>query len=157
MNAMPRLLYLLQALPVKIPQTFLHAVCSTLNSYGGGNPHLGRALLLRPKLRGGIGFPDPGLYCTVVHLTRVVDWCRHGDLILWLVLKRDAAGAPLAGLPWAGKTQGTSLATHPLIGPTLAETARFFHLSSLNNFPTPMMPVVGHLGFIPGLTDLTFY
>lgn len=114
MNAIPRLLYLLQALPVKIPQTFFHAIRSLFIRFiwRGKHPRLGRILLLRPKIRGGLGFPDPALYYTAAHMTRVMDWCRHSDLKLWVSLEQEAARAPLAGLPWAGKTPATHLTTH---------------------------------------------
>lgn len=105
MNAMPRLLYLLQALSVKLPQTFFHVVRSKFIQFlwRSRHPCIGRALLLRPKLRGGIGFPDPALYYTATHMTRVVDWYRHGELKLWVSLEQEMAWVPLAGLPWAGK------------------------------------------------------
>lgn len=54
---MPRLLYLLQALPIKIPQTFFHVARSVYIKFiwRGKHPRLGRALLLRPKLKGRVG------------------------------------------------------------------------------------------------------
>lgn len=155
MNAMPRLLYLLQSLPVKLPQTFFHAVCSAFTKFlwRGKHPRIGRALLLRLKLRGGIGFPDPALYYTATHMTQVVDWCRRGDLKLWVTLEQEVAHAPLTGLLWAGKQLTSHLTTHPLIRPILFKMERFFRLSSLTSFPSPMTPLVGHLKFPPGLSD----
>lgn len=139
MNAMPSLLYLLPTLPIKIPQSYFHAVRSAFIKviWRGRHPRLGRTLLSRPKLRGSIGFPDPALYYTVTHLARVVDWCRHDDTKLWVILEQEAAHAPLAGLTWVEKTHTTHLTAHPLIGPTLAEMDRFFSSIFTEQFPFP--------------------
>lgn len=81
------------------------------------HPHIGWVLLLRPKLRGGIGFPDPAHYYTAMHMTRVVDRCHHGEWKLWVTLEQEMAQVPLAGLPWVGKQLYPHLTTHPFIGP----------------------------------------
>lgn len=155
---MPRLLYLLQALPIKLPQTFFHAVRSKFIKFlwRGRHPRIGRALLLRLKMRGGISFPHPALYYTATHMTRVVDWCRHVELKFWVSLEQEMAWVPLAGLPWVGKQLDSHITTHPLLCPTLDEMEIFSRLSTLTNFPSPMTPIIGHPRFLPGLSDPAF-
>lgn len=77
-------------------------------------------------------------------------------LKLWVTLEQEMARVPLAGLPWAGKQLDPHLTTHPLIGPSLAEMERFFSLSCLTNFPSPMTPIIRHPRFHPGLSNLAF-
>lgn len=67
---MPRLLYLLQALPIKIPQVFLD------DPIGLREICLAREVIsftkdpsTETKDNRRVGLPDPALYCTAVHTT----------------------------------------------------------------------------------------
>lgn len=102
MNVMQRLLYLLQSLPIKLPQEFFRKIRAAFIRYvwQGKHSHLKRALLQRSKLRGGVELPDPALYCLAVHMTKVVDWYRHTSHKLWVSLEQESVTTPLAVLPW---------------------------------------------------------
>lgn len=155
---MPRLLYLLQALPVRIPQSFFHKLRSIFVNYvwQGKSSRLKRSLLQRPKLRGGVGLPDPALYYLAVHMNRVVDWCRHSPQKLWVRLEQELVPIPLAGLPWSGSRFSQFSSPHPLIEPTLQELHRYFRIAETVSFPSPLTPIIGHPDFIPGLSDKSF-
>lgn len=131
---MSRLPYLLKSLPIRLPGAFVHSVCSVF-IWHSKHPRIGRNMLLRPKLKDGLGFSDLALYYRVVHITRVVDLCRHKTQKLWVTIEQEAETASLAGLPWAGEQYVSHLAAHPLIGPTLAEMDRFFSVDFLREFP----------------------
>lgn len=77
MNVMPRLLYLIQTLPIKIPPSFLRDLRSRfLKCIWVGKPaRVHRTILSLPKGKGGIGLPDPIRYQEASHLTRVMEWC----------------------------------------------------------------------------------
>lgn len=83
MTVLPRLLYLLQTLPVLLPCTFLF-------SY---------RLLSLPKMYGGIGFPDPTKYYYAVHQTRTLYWIKQREKG-WVGLEKDLSLVPLKTLPW---------------------------------------------------------
>lgn len=158
MNIMPRLLYLLQALPVRIPQEFFRKLRSVFVRYvwQGKPPRLKRSLLQRPKLRGGVGLPDPALYYTAVHMNRIVDWCRHSSHKLWIGLEQETIQFPIEGLPWSGTHSSRFLPAHPLLDTTLEEHRRYSKLAETPNFPSPMTPIIGHPDFHPGLSDRSF-
>lgn len=156
---MPRLLYLLQALPVRIPQDFFRKLRSVFVRYvwRGKPPRLKRSLLQRPKLRGGVDLPDPALYYTAVHMNRVVDWCRHSSHKLWIGLEQETVPFPIEGLPWNGTHSSRSSPSHPLLEPTLQELRRYFQLAETPSYPSPLTPITGHPDFQPGLTDRSFW
>lgn len=159
MNFTPRLLYLLQALPVKIPQSFFSKLRTIFINYvwQGKPSRLRRSLLQWPKPRGGVGLPDPVLCYTVVHMNRVVDWCRHLPHKLWVRLEQETVLIPLAGLPWSGTQFSWFSSPHPLIKPTLQELHRYFRIAETASFPSPLTPIIGHPDFAPGISDRSFW
>lgn len=49
---------------------------------------------------GGLAVPDIYKYHQAAHLTRVLDWCRHGDHKIWTHLKQQFSTIPLHSAPW---------------------------------------------------------
>lgn len=98
------------------------------------------------RLRAVSGFPDPALYYTYGQRCGLMptQWLKT----LGIAGTRDLP-APTC---WSTLGRENSL----LIDPTFVEPNRFFRLSSLKIFPSPMMPLAGHPDFIPGLTDSFF-
>lgn len=88
MNVMPRLLYLFQMLPVRLPQNFLAELRTRLTRFvwAGRPPRLRIAILSLLKVQGGMGFPDPVGYYEASHLTIIMEWCIMTDPKLWVDL-----------------------------------------------------------------------
>ena len=79
MNVMPRLLYLFQTLPIRIPMGFLRDLRSGFTKFiwAGKSARIRREVLTLPKEKGGVGFPDPMSYHDATHMARVAEWCTH--------------------------------------------------------------------------------
>lgn len=96
MVILPRLLYPLWALPIKIPQRFfkkLHTILLTI-LWSNKKPRIKFALLTRPKELGGMGLPDFRKYYIASHLTRTVDWNCHQGTKDWVALEDGLSPYP---------------------------------------------------------------
>lgn len=102
MNIMPRLLYHLQALPIRIPNLFLRAVNQAFVTFLWAQkpPRLAQSILRLPKLMGGMALPDVNLYHMASHLTRILEWCRHGQFKQWVQVEQLLTGTQLNLVPW---------------------------------------------------------
>lgn len=80
----------------------------------------------------------PGM---AININRVMDWCRHSTNKLWVSLKQESVLTPLTGLPWSGIQYSRFSFPHPLIKSTLH---------------SPLMSIIGHTDFEPGLSDRAF-
>lgn len=86
MNILPRLLYLLQTLPIKIPASFCSAYKQMCTNFiwQSKQSWLGWDKLTIPKLKGGIGLPDLHKYYWACQLTRVIDCHVHSHTKAWV-------------------------------------------------------------------------
>lgn len=85
----------------------------------GNNTTFNDPPLQRFKLIGGVVPTDPALYYTAVHMTRVIDWCRHAIHKLWVSLEQDSVPFPIVRLHWAGAQISCSHQSHLLLELTL--------------------------------------
>lgn len=60
---------------------------------------LAQSILRLPKAVSSTALPDAKMYHMACHLTRVLDWCRHGPLKQWVQVERLLAGVQLDALP----------------------------------------------------------
>lgn len=104
MDIFPRLLYLLQTLPVHVPRAFLSSVkmefINCLWSYGAR-----RICDLSLRWGSGMGPPEPFKYHQAVHTRRALDWIKHGAIKLWVGLEQKMASLPLPTLLWQFSTE----------------------------------------------------
>lgn len=152
MNVLPRLLYLLQAIPIKLPPSFFTSykhMCRTF-IWASKSLRLVWDRLILPKLLGGLGLPDIQKYHWACHLTRIVDWHVHSHTKDWIKLENATTDVPLAYLPWiTHKTIPTDGSTHPLIGATLSCFARACTYLATTPSPCPMTPLDRNPQFYP--------
>lgn len=89
MNILPTFLYLLQALPVRIPYIFFKQSQKLLFDFiwAHKHPRIQRKQLMLPKEHGGLAVPDIRKYYQAIHLSRVIDWNRHIDTKLWVQIE----------------------------------------------------------------------
>lgn len=101
MVILPRLLYLLRSLPIKIPQSFFKALQSVLLEFlwGHKKARIKFQLLTRPKEQGGMGIPNFYNYYLASHLTRVIDWHCHTESKDWVLLEASLYQTPLKFSP----------------------------------------------------------
>lgn len=101
MNVMPRLLYLLQAIPIGLPPAFFSSYKRICRSFiwASKQPRLSWDRLVLPKRLGGLGLPDLQKYQWACHLTRLVDWHKHRQAKDWVELEDSFASLPFMELP----------------------------------------------------------
>lgn len=89
-------------------------------------------------------------------MNRVVDWCRHSTHKLWVSLEQESVPTPLAGLPWSGTQYSQFSSPHPLIKPNLLELRRYYWITEMSRFPSPLTPNIGCLDCLLGFSDKAF-
>lgn len=158
MNVMPRILYYLQTLPIRIPKAFLRAANRelTLFIWARKPPRLSQSILRLPKMLGGIALPDVALYHSACHLTRIVDWCRHGTLKQWIQIEKCLTGMELEGLPWCQQNLPVRITDHPTVGETWRMAQKIFREHSFVPAPSPLTPVTDNPSFSPGVNESRF-
>lgn len=102
MNALPRMLYILQTVPIHIPLAFFKSYRSLSSNFiwGGHKARIKYTHLTLPKYLGGIGLPDLQNYYKAVHLTRILDWNLHTSSKDWVGLEDSFSKLHLASVPW---------------------------------------------------------
>uniref|UniRef100_A0A8C5R1N4 Reverse transcriptase domain-containing protein n=1 Tax=Leptobrachium leishanense TaxID=445787 RepID=A0A8C5R1N4_9ANUR len=154
MNIQPRILYLMQTIPIMLPGSFLSLLRSIITKYiwRGRQPRLSFQVLTRSRADGGLALPNFSLYHRACHLQRVVEWTREGSTKLWKAVDQEILGVPIAVLPWLPRGQGGRLARS---SPFTWATYKLWRLSAikagLTSFPSPMSPVIYNNDFPPGL------
>lgn len=148
MSILPKFLYLIQALPIQIPFSFIKQVHALFTRFVWAHkkPRLSRtSMTLR---RSG-----PTGYQTILfsHLGRILDWRRNAQTKLWVQLEQSQTHIPLKGTLWCYNSLPSDLKSHPLIGTTLRHSSRTVFHSSLTTRNSPLFPILGHPSFSPGL------
>lgn len=154
MNVLPRILYLLQAIPIALPQSFLTAVkqCCRVFLWAGRSPRLSWDKLIVPKLKGGLGLPDITLYHRACQLVRVVDWHLHAGNKDWVAVENEFLSFPITHLPWIeAHSVPKPCMEHPLIGPTIRNFRTVCRKSGLSPSPGPMTPLILNPDFPPSI------
>lgn len=82
LNILPRIFYILQTIPIKIPPAFFLSYRRECTSFLWGKswPRLNHNSLTVPKLKRGIDLPDIKKYYLAYQLTRAVDWNIHSQI-----------------------------------------------------------------------------
>ena len=154
MTILPRFLYIMQTLPIKIPLSFFNTFRKACSSFiwRGRPPRIRFSRLNLPRNGGGIALPDLRKYHQAAILTRIVDWNLHRRVKDWVNLEQSQSPHDLKYLPWINpKYHSKSIKTHPIIGPTL-EIFRYT-FKSINPSPWlgPLTPLLNNPDFPPGL------
>lgn len=156
MVVLPRVLYLIRALPVKIPLSFFKSLHPIEMKFIWAHkpPRIRSTLLTRSKERGGMGIPDFKAYYFASHVARIIDWHCHSASKDWISIESYLVPAPLQCSPWMSKTTyPKAMCAHPLVGTTLGI---FHQLTKYPKFSTPLSPVTplsNNPGFPPGLEN----
>lgn len=158
MSILPKILYIMQAVPIRIPPGFFKQIQTIFTEFiwAKKKPRLPHKLLVLPKSHGGLAIPDIRAYHQAIHLGRLIDWRRHRETKLWTHLEQSHTLIPLGGTPWCYSSLPRELKQHPLIGNTARICAKLIskpHISSRNS---PLVPIIGHPLFTPGLQDRVF-
>lgn len=152
---MPRILYLLQMIPIKLPNTFLQSfrkICQN-DLWNQKQPRIRHTLLIKPKPKGGIGLPDIQQYYWSCHLQRIIDCHTHHQVKDWVTLENSLFLYPIICVPWIHcNLWPKNLTDHPTIGPTLECFAVISHEFKLSRVPDPLSPILMNPQIPPGMT-----
>lgn len=101
--------------------------------------------------------PDIKTYYHAVHLSRLIDWCRHRESKLWTQIEQAQSSFPLNRTPWCHEDLPFDIRRHPLIGCTISLCAHLFSQNSLSHANSSLRPILGNPLFTPGMSVLKFH
>lgn len=98
-NILPKILYLLQAIPICLPKVFFVSVIRMLSTFlwKDKSPRISLTRLCLPKQKGELVSLR---FYRATHLTRLLDWSLHADLKGWVNLEQSVAKVLLEMMPW---------------------------------------------------------
>ena len=152
MNVLPRILYLMQTIPIAVPKEFFQSIKGILRAYIWANksPRIKMQTLALPKVRGGMGLPDILRYYRAVHIVRVVDWHCNKLTKRWVDLENEETGQLTPPAPWSVFESKDAILKHPTVGATIKETKRIQSHWRVAPGISPMTPILGNPDFPPG-------
>lgn len=158
MSILPKFLYLLQTLPIKIPPQYFKQIHSIFIKFiwAKSKPRLRRNYLTLPKHYGGLALPDLKNYYKAIHLGRIIDWNRHGRNKLWIQLEQAQSEVTLKGAVWCFDRLPATLKSHPIIGTSLRVGSSTISAHTLSSESSPLYPILGNPAFPPGMERLGF-
>ncbi|XP_063806719.1 synaptotagmin-like protein 2 [Pseudophryne corroboree] len=153
MNTLPKLLYLLQTLPIQIPDSWFRTVRSLIQQFiwRRKRPRIKRSILTRPPQKGGFLLPDIEIYYQAILLNRVLDWTRSREIKQWVVLEGSCVQLFPEIFPWL-PTLPKLLHPHPTISPTLSFWKRTRQRSCISSVFGPLTSFLSNPTFPPGLS-----
>lgn len=143
MSVLPRILYLFQTLPIKLPDSFFSRIQSLMIKFiwRGRRARIAIKTLYQSKDKGGLGLPDIKLYYQATHLARVVDWARHDRIKHWVRIERHGIEGNLLNEIWQKKPLSKSVRAHPTIGPTVSIVRKLIEKENLCKIPSPLLTI----------------
>uniref|UniRef100_A0A8C5LPX2 Reverse transcriptase domain-containing protein n=1 Tax=Leptobrachium leishanense TaxID=445787 RepID=A0A8C5LPX2_9ANUR len=154
MNVLPRILYLLQTVPLPLPRGFLLKIQHLFLNFiwQGRRPRLKFSVMCQPTTNGDLALPDIRLYYYASQLTQIVDWMADSPRKRWVDLEGGFAESPMWALPWLLPDQ---LPRRCLSLPTIHNTLKLWHKlrisHSLSSFPAPLLPISHNPAFSGGV------
>lgn len=101
MNILPRILYLLQTIPIKLPPIFFFTykrLCLNF-LWAAKQARIRWGKWVTPKWKGGIGLPDIQKYYWSCHLARIIDWHLHSKTKAWINVEEAFSSLAIRQLP----------------------------------------------------------
>lgn len=141
MTLLPRVLYLLQALPIRLPPVFFKRVNSMFKYFiwSHRRSHIKLQLIHLAKHRGGVGLPNVKAYYRATHLTRLVDWHCHTAAKHCVAMEMEDSGRTAKSWPLIPSPLPKTLIDHPTLGSTLLlarDTFRHFSVTTALSYGT---------------------
>lgn len=111
MDTLPKLLYLLQTIPILVPKSFFTSLRSLVIRFmwNRGLPRVKYNLLTHSKIQGGVDLPDYETYYKAAHVARILDWFPRPFLKASVTIEQDLAPVDLRALLWGYKTNITRI------------------------------------------------
>ncbi|XP_068107367.1 alpha-protein kinase 2 isoform X1 [Hyperolius riggenbachi] len=138
MSILPKLLYLFETLPVKVPFTTLTALQKDILHYIWLNKssRIPRSVMLTRREHGGLGVPDITKYYLAAHLRHVISWTQLHAFSKWMQIEKLwLAPVHPCSLLWSSRLPDT---VNPLLR-TMHFTKNIWHYCS-SKFPLTTNP-----------------
>lgn len=160
MNLLPRMLFLFQSLPVKVPITTFNMLDKLISKFiwQRKRPRIRLKILLLPKEKGGLGLPNLKYYYWAAQLNAVVAWIKNDQETGWVQIEQST-------------TKGISLSTLPFINMKSVNNAKIENEWIKHTLEVwtivrkklggPLsvsraMPIMGNMEFPPSVWDSGF-
>lgn len=156
MNILPKLLYVMQTVPIHLPQSIFASYRKACSDFlwGKNHPRLSFERLTQPKLKGGIGLPDIAKYHIACQLSQIVDWNVHSHTKAWTKIENEFSSIPIRLLPWINSSYTPQVCKrHPLIGITLQTFQKACRKQHISSTQGPLTPIRNNPDFPAGLSD----
>lgn len=103
MNLLPKLLFLFQSLPVRVPVSTLNMLNKLISTFiwQKKRPRVRLKTLYLPKDEGGLGLPNLKYYYWAAQINAIVSWIGNDREAIWPQIEQDSIrGASLSVLPF---------------------------------------------------------
>lgn len=103
MNLLPRLLFLFQSLPIRVPASTLKMLDKPILTFiwQKKRPRVRLKSLQLPKDKGGLGLPNLKIYYWAAQINAIVAWLGNDREAIWTKIEQDSVkGVSLSVLPF---------------------------------------------------------
>jgi len=105
MNLLPRLPFLFQSLPIRVPMSIFKMLNKLISQFIRRNkrPRVKLTTLHLPKDKGGLALPNLKFYYWAAQLVAIVTWISGDEEAKWTQIEQgEVKGAKLSALPFMG-------------------------------------------------------
>lgn len=160
MDILPKVLYILQAIPIYPATGIMKKLTRAIGQFvwAGKTPRLNRKLLNKSKKNGGLALPDIASYLRAIMITRIVDWFQNRNNKQWVKLEEEITGLKLKSLPWIQREQRSVEGAIPsLVVSTMKTWDNMIKKGIGSTFKGPMTPLFDNPEFPLALKAKTFF
>lgn len=156
MTVLPKLLYVIRTLPIKLPPSLFKTLRTLFVRFiwAHKKPRIKLEALMKAKEMGGLGVPNLRDYYLASHAARIIDWHCHRDSKDWVGLEMALFSTPLSFAPWLKwSNYPDELKHHPITGTTLKLLHDLPRGKVITSALGPLTQMKDNPGFIPGLDN----
>ena len=158
MNILPKFLYVFICLPVFLPKSFFCTLDWEITTFicGGKVPRISKAVLQKPRNRGGLALPNFMHYYWAANIHKLVYWLKNPDADWCNLEAQSCHSSSLSALVFSSLPLSPSChSLNPLVQSTLKiwiQFRRHFKFSSASF----LGPIGNNHLFAPSILDSTF-
>lgn len=160
MNVLPRLLFLFQSLPVRVPTSVFNMLNKLISQFiwEHKKPRIKLKILHLPKNKGGLALPNLKHYYWAAQLTAIVTWVSGNGETKWTEIEQgDAKNVQLSALPFVDPKQISKINIgNEWIKHTIKIWTEIKKMLKDTGSISRAMPIVGNLEFPPSISDQGF-
>lgn len=160
MNLLPRLLFLFQSLPIKVPISTFNMLNKLISQFiwQHKRPRIRLKILNLAKKNGGLALPNLKFYYWAAQLATIVGWISGDEEAKWVQIEQgEVKGALLSILPFVDLKQVNKMKIgNEWIKHTLKIWGEVKKMFGDSGSISRAMPIVGNIDFPPSVSDHGF-